>query len=248
VTNIAIRYVPMLLLIALWELASRTGAVSQDALPAFSSVMERLWQLTASGEMGANVIASLLRASSGLGLAIVVGSGLGFALAASPLAQRLVQPSLTFLYPLPKSALIPVIIIWLGFGHSAQVAVIFLGCLLPIVLGAYNGAKGAENTLIWSARSLGASPIETEWHVIMPAALPDLLAGIRVALALSFVLLVSSEMIGAQRGMGFLISFLGDGGDYAGMFASAFVVTAIGFAADRGFLAVYHYLLRYREA
>ena len=246
--KIAVRYAPIILLIVVWELASRTGLVSDDVLPAFSTVMERLWQLTASGEMGANVTASLLRASSGLALAIVVGSGLGFALAASTLAQRLIQPSLTFLYPLPKSALIPVIIIWLGFGHSAQVAVIFLGCLLPIVLGAYNGAKGAENTLIWSARSLGANTVETEWHVIIPAALPDLLAGIRVALALSFILLISSEMVGAQRGMGYLISFLGDGGDYAGMFASAFVITAIGFAADRGYLAIYHYLLRYREA
>jgi ABC-type nitrate/sulfonate/bicarbonate transport system permease component len=209
--------------------------------------MERLWQLTESGEMSVNVAASMLRASSGLALAIVIGSGLGFALAASTFAQRLIQPSLTFLYPLPKSALIPVIIIWLGFGHSAQVMVIFLGCLLPIVLGAYNGAKGAENTLIWSAQSLGANAIETEWHVIIPAALPDLLAGVRVALALSFVLLISSEMVGAQRGMGFLISFLGDSGDYAGMFASAFVITAVGFTADRGYLAIHYYLFRYRE-
>lgn len=244
----AIRYAPIVLLIALWEFCSRTGLVAEDVLPAFSTVIERLWQLSGSGEMLSHVGASLLRAASGLSLAVVVGSGLGFALAASATAQRLIQPSLTFLYPLPKSALIPVIIIWLGFGHAAQVAVIFLGCLLPIILGAYNGARGAENTLIWSARSLGANAIETEWHVIIPAALPDLLAGIRVALALSFVLLISSEMVGAQRGMGFLISFLGDGGDYAGMFASAFVVTAIGFAADRGYLAIYHYLLRYREA
>jgi NitT/TauT family transport system permease protein len=248
VKTIAMRYAPIVLLIAVWEFASRTGLVSDDVLPAFSTVMVRLWQLTMSGEMGSHVTASLLRAASGLGLAIIFGSVLGFGLAASRLAQRLVQPSLTFLYPVPKSALIPVIIIWLGFGHSAQIAVIFLGCLLPIVLGAYNGAKGAENTLIWSARSLGANAVETELHVIIPAALPELLAGIRVALALSFVLLISSEMIGAQHGMGFLISFLGEGGDYAGMFASAFVVTAIGFAADRGYLAIYHYLLRYREA
>jgi ABC-type nitrate/sulfonate/bicarbonate transport system permease component len=247
VTKIAVRYAPIVLLIVLWEFASRTGLVSDDALPAFSTVMERLWELTASGEMGTNVAASLVRAASGLGLAIIIGSGLGFALAASRLAQQLVQPSLTFLYPLPKSALIPVIIIWLGFGHSAQIAVIFLGCLLPIVLGAYNGAKSAENTLVWSARSLGASNVETEWHVIIPAALPDLLAGTRVAVALSFVLLISSEMVGAQRGMGFLISLLGESGDYAGMFASAFVITAVGFAADRVFLVIYRYLLRYRE-
>ncbi len=246
--TLAIRYLPIVLLFALWELVARIGLVSQDVLPAFSTVLMRLWELTADGELFAHVGYSLFRVTSGLSLSIVVGSILGFSLAASVLAQKLVQPSLTFLYPLPKSALIPVIIIWLGFGHSAQIAVIFLGCLLPIILGAYNGAKGVENTLIWSARSLGAGLIETEWQVIVRAALPDLLAGVRVALALSFVLLISSEMIGARRGMGFLIAFLGDGGDYAGMFAVTFVVTAIGFAADRGYLALYRYLLRYREA
>ena len=243
-----IRYLPIVLLFALWELVARVGLVSQDVLPAFSTVMVRLWQLTADGELFVHVGDSLFRVVSGLSLSIVVGSILGFGLASSALAQKLVQPSLTFLYPLPKSALIPVILIWFGFGHSAQIAVIFLGCLLPIILGAYNGAKGVENTLVWSARSLGASLIETEWQVIIRAALPDLLAGIRVALALSFVLLISSEMIGARRGMGFLIAFLGDSGDYAGMFAVTFIVTAIGFAADRGYLALYRHLLRYRDA
>lgn len=246
-TKLAIRYAPIVLLLAVWELLARTGLVSEDVLPAFTTVLERLWQLCNNGEMLVHVGASLLRVISGLSLGIIVGSALGFALAASVMAQKLVQPSLTFLYPLPKSALIPVIIIWLGFGHSAQIAVIFLGCLLPIILGAYNGARGVENTLVWSARSLGASVAETEWQVVIRAALPELLSGIRVALALSFVLLISSEMVGAREGIGYLISFLGDGGDYAGMFAGTFVVTAIGFAADRGYLALYRYLLRYRE-
>jgi ABC-type nitrate/sulfonate/bicarbonate transport system permease component len=248
VSKLALRYLPIVLLLAIWELSARIGLVSEDVLPAFSSVMERLWQLSEGGELFVHVGASLLRIGIGLSLAIIVGSTLGFALAASVVAQKLVQPSLTFLYPLPKSALIPVIIIWLGFGHSAQVAIIFLGCLLPIILGAYNGAKGVESTLVWSARSLGASVLETEWQVIMRAALPDLLAGIRVALALSFVLLISAEMVGAREGMGYLIAFLGDSGDYAGMFAVTFVVTVIGFAADRGYLALSDHLLRYREA
>lgn len=246
--QVAARYAPVVLLFLLWELLAQTGVLSEDVLPSFHEVMLRLWQLCADDEIVIHIGASLLRVATGLVLAILVGSTLGFALASSTMAQKLVQPSLTFLYPLPKSALIPVIIIWLGFGHSAQIAVIFLGCLLPIILGAYNGAKGVENTLIWSAQSLGASSIETEWQVIMRAALPDLLAGIRVALALSFVLLISSEMVGAREGMGFLIAFLGDGGDYAGMFAMTFVVTAIGFAADRGYLALHNHLLRYREA
>jgi ABC-type nitrate/sulfonate/bicarbonate transport system permease component len=248
VTKVALRYAPIALLLILWEFAARAGLVSEDVLPSVGAVLVRLWELSASGDMEIHVAASLLRVGGGVGLGIIIGSTLGFALAASAMAQKLINPSLTFLYPLPKSALIPVIIIWLGFGNAAQITVIFLGCLLPIILGAYNGARGVENTLIWSARSLGASIAETEWQVVMRVALPDLLAGIRVALALSFVLLISSEMVGAREGLGYLIAFLGDNGDYAGMFALAFVVTALGFAADRGYLALYRHLLRYREA
>jgi ABC-type nitrate/sulfonate/bicarbonate transport system permease component len=247
-TGAGLRYLPIVLLFAVWELTARTGLVSQEVLPSFSSVLERLGQLVTDPDFAAHVFSSLLRVGAGLGLSILAGSVLGFALAASSIAQKLVQPTLTFLYPLPKSALIPVIIIWLGFGNSAQIAVIFLGCLLPVILGAYNGAKGVENALVWSARSLGAGVLETEWQVIIRAALPDFMSGIRVALSLSFVLLISSEMVGARQGMGYLISFLGDSGDYAGMFAITFVVTLIGFAADRGYLALNSHLLRYRDS
>lgn len=246
--TIALRYLPVALLLALWETSSRLGFLSEDVLPSLNQVMVSLGRLTASGELAAHVAASLLRAGSGLGLSILVGLPLGVMIASSRLAARLVQPSLNFLYPLPKSALIPVIMIWLGFGHAAQVAVIFLGCLLPIILGAFNGTRGVDRTLVWSARGLGATPIATLRQVVVRAALPDMLSGIRVALALSFVLLVSSEMIGARRGMGFLISFLGEGGDYAGMFAATFVVIAIGFGADRVYLVMQRYLLRWREA
>jgi NitT/TauT family transport system permease protein len=102
--------------------------------------------------------------------------------------------------------------------------------------------------LVWSARSLGASPNETVFRVVVRAALPEIFAGIRVALALSFVLLVSVEMVGARQGMGFLISSLGEMGDYSGMFAVILTLVAIGFVADRMYLSFQQYMLRWREA
>jgi NitT/TauT family transport system permease protein len=102
-----------------------------------------------------------------------------------------------------------------------------------VTLGSYNGARGAERTLMWSAMSLGAGRWRVLWDVIVPSAMPEMLNGIRTALATSFVLLVSSEMVAARRGFGYLIGFLGDGGAYPEMFAVVFTVAFIGFAADR---------------
>jgi NitT/TauT family transport system permease protein len=246
--NAFIRYLPVFLLFGIWEVAARLGWISTDVLPAVSSILAYWWHLLRNGDLLTHVGASMFRESTGLALSIVVGMVLGIAMAISRRTERVIQPFITFFYPLPKSALIPIIIVWFGLGHSSQIAVIFLGCLLPIVLSSFNGAKGVETALVWSARSLGATSAQIVRQVVVRAAMPEILAGIRVALALSFVLLVSAEMVGGRQGMGFLISFLGEQGDYAGMFAVVFTVVAIGFAADRLYLAFTGYALRWREA
>jgi len=116
-----------------------------------------------------------------------------------------------------------------------------------VTIGAYNGARGAEQTLIWSARSLGASRLQTLFDVVVPSALPEMLNGVRTALALSFILLVASELIVARKGLGYLIGFLGDGGNYDGMFAVVLAVAMLGFFADRLYLAFNRWVLRWRE-
>jgi ABC-type nitrate/sulfonate/bicarbonate transport system permease component len=125
--------------------------------------------------------------------------------------------------------------VWLGFGDGSKILLIFLGCMLPVTVGAYNGARGSEQELVWSARGLGASRLEMLFDVVVPSALPELLNGVRTALALSFVLLVSSELIVARQGLGYMIGNLGSGGAYAHMFAVVLTVAFIGFAADRGY-------------
>ena len=115
-------------------------------------------------------------------------------------------------YPLPKSALIPVTVIWLGFGDGSKILLIFLGCMLPVTIGAFNGARASEQALVWSARSMGASRLRMLWDVVVPSAMPEMLNGVRTALALSFILLVASELIVAQKGFGYLIGWLGANG------------------------------------
>ena len=152
---------------------------------------------------------------------------------AGSVGNEMAAPLVEALYPMPKSALIPVTAVWLGFGDGSKILLIFLGCMLPVTLGAFNGARGCDRQLVWSARSLGASRLRILWDVVVPSALPELLNGVRTALALSFVLLVSAELIVAQSGFGYLIGFLGEGGTYDGMFAVVLVVAFLGFFADR---------------
>jgi NitT/TauT family transport system permease protein len=246
-TGVLPRYTPLLLLAILWEVSTRLGLVSTAALPPLDKVAVAWLDLARSGDLVSNGAASLLRGSAGLGLAIVFGSLVGVLMAWYRPVQVVVNPIVQFFYPMPKSALIPVMVLWLGFGHASKVVLIFIGCMLPVTLSAFNGARGTEQVLIWSARSMGASRTRTLWEVVVPSALPELLSGIRTALALSFVLLVSSELVVARQGLGYMIGWLGDGGAYDAMFAVVMTVAALGFIADRLYLMLMNRVLAWRD-
>jgi NitT/TauT family transport system permease protein len=242
-----LRYLPLLLLALLWELVARLNLVDSQALPPLSHVATAWVDLVRDGELIDNGAASIYRAFAGLLLAVVVGGGLGMAMARFRLLDVFVNPLVELFYPLPKSALIPVTVLWLGFGDGSKILLIFLGCMIPVTIGAYNGARGSDHALVWSARSMGASKLRMMWDVVVPSALPELLNGIRTALALAFILLVASELIVSQRGFGYLIGYLGSTGSYEGMYAVVLTVAFLGFAADRLYQLLMRRMLRWRE-
>jgi NitT/TauT family transport system permease protein len=241
------RYTPLLLLAVGWEVTTRAGLVPESALPSLASVLSAWWGLAASGELWTNGVSSMTRAASGFGLAVACGSLIGILMAWYKPVRIAINPVVQFFYPMPKSALIPVMVLWLGFGDASKIVLIFVGCLLPITLSAFNGARGTDEVLIWSARSMGASRGRVLWEIVLPSALPELLSGIRTALALSFVLLVSSELVVARKGFGYMIGWLGDGGAYDAMFAVVLTVALLGFAADRLYLMLMRRVLAWRE-
>ena len=241
------RYLPLVLIAIAWEGLARSGLVHELALPPLTTIVGAWFGLVEDGELVVNGAASLYRAGAGLGLAIVLGGALGIFMAWSKPVLVFIGPLVELFYPLPKSALIPVTALWLGFGDMSKIVLILLGCMLPVTLGAFNGARGADQELLWSARGLGASKLEVLWDVVLPSALPELLNGIRTALALSFVLLVSSELIVARSGFGYMIGNLGSGGVYDAMFAVVLTVAFLGFAADRSYEALVRRMLLWRE-
>jgi NitT/TauT family transport system permease protein len=242
-----VRYLPLLILALAWEAVARLGLVSSLALPPLSNVMAAWIDLARDGELVGNGLASLYRAGLGLALAVLVGAALGIAMASWRALDMLAGPLVELLYPMPKSALIPVTVLWLGFGDGSKILLIFLGCMLPVTIGAFNGARGADRVLIWSARSMGAGRVRVLRDVVLPSALPELLNGIRTALALAFILLVSSELIVAQQGLGYLIGFLGASGAYEGMFAVVLTVAMLGFLADRAYGVLVRRALQWRD-
>jgi NitT/TauT family transport system permease protein len=246
-TAALLRYVPLLLLALAWETGARSGLISALALPPLSSVLAAWVELLKDGELISNGGASLWRAGAGLALAIVIGAALGIFMAWWRPVNVLLSPLLEMFYPMPKSALIPVTVLWLGFGNGSKILLIFLGCMLPVTIGAFNGARSSEQVLVWSARSMGASRLRMLWDVVVPSAMPELLNGIRTALALSFILLVSSELIAAREGLGYLIGFLGASGTYDAMFAVVLTVALLGFIADRAYLVLMQRMLRWQE-
>ncbi len=240
-------YLPLALLAVAWEAVVRLGLVSRDLLPPFSQVVSAGWTLLASGDLWLNGAASLYRGGAGLAVAIAVGGPLGILMAWWRPVNAFVGPLVEMLYPMPKSALIPITVLWLGFGDGSKILLIFLGCMLPVTIGAYNGARSCDRVLVWSARSMGASRLRVLWDVVVPSALPELLNGGRTALALSFILLVSAEMIVARSGLGYLIGLLGEGGVYDAMFAVVLAVAFLGFFADRLYQMFVRRMLQWRE-
>jgi len=243
-----IRYAPLLILALAWQLVAQFELVSSTALPPLSEIGAAWLDLLTSGDLQKNAAPSLYRGGIGLALAVAFGTALGIAMAWWRGVNVVLGPLVEAFYPMPKSALIPVTVIWLGFGDGSKILLIFLGCMLPVTIGAYNGARSTDQVLVWSARSMGASRLRMMWDVVLPSALPELMNGIRTALALAFILMVTSELIVAREGLGNLIGFLGANGSYAAMYAVVLTVAFLGFAADRIYQAFMQRVLVWRQA
>lgn len=195
-------FVPLALLglLALWLSGDRGYYYPPlgDVLTSFSDtwVFERV---------GSDVVPSLARMGAGLGLAIVAGIGLGVLLGRSRRARIAVTPLIDFLRAVPPPAVLPVAIIVLGVGNSMKVFVIALGCVWPILLNTIDGVAGVDPVLGDTARAFRVSRRDRLAHVVLPAAAPQIFAGIRLAVSIALIVMVVSEMVAGTNGIGHFI-------------------------------------------
>jgi ABC-type nitrate/sulfonate/bicarbonate transport system permease component len=226
-----------LLGLALWELYARTG-VRPSYVLAPSFIAASTWDLAASGELLRHGAASLYRALAGLAIGCACGIALGLLAGVARPVERFYEPIVSFTYPVPKIVVLPILIAWLGSGSASKIAVIAAACFYPSFISALYGAKGIDRLLIWSARNMGAGRGQVFRKVVVPAALPQVLAGLRVALALAFVVVIAAEMSGSRDGLGFLIVTAEDSLRFDLMYAAIVAIGLCGFVFDRGLIAL----------
>jgi ABC-type nitrate/sulfonate/bicarbonate transport system permease component len=136
-------------------------------------------------------------------------------------------------YPVPKIVMLPIFMLWFGIGDTSKVLIIALACFYPTFINAYSGARATPAILVWSALNMGARRGRIFWRVVVPSALPLIFAGLRVSLALSFILLFSTEMIAARSGLGFLIRQAESSLRFDLMYVAIVAIAGLGYAGDR---------------
>ena len=241
------RILPLVLLGLIWQAVSALGLVDPSFLPSPARVAFAISDLLTGREIRDNLLITLLRATIGLVLGAVAGIWLGLMMARSQIFHAYVAPIVGGTYSLPKSALIPLFILWFGIGTVTTVCAVFLACLLPMVVNTFQGVMSTPRVLVWGAEAFGTPPKGMLWRVFLPHALPDILAGLRVALGFSFVLAISSEMLASTNGIGKLIFMYGESGAYDYMFAAIGCVVVVAFLADRLLLVATERSLRWHE-
>lgn len=200
----------VIVLLIIWELICRAGIVSPLFLPSPTGILSALAAMVAGGEIAASLAASMYRIILGFVLGSVIGLAVGLFTGTSALIDRIGSPIVNALYPIPKIALLPLFILWLGIGELSKVTIIALGVFFPVAMNTYSGVKNVDPLLIKVAVSFNSTRWMTLKKVVLPAALPMIFAGLRLAAGTSLLLLVAAEMIAAQEGIGALILHYGD--------------------------------------
>jgi sulfonate transport system permease protein len=193
-----------LLLLAAWELSARFGWLSSRVLPEPVAVLTALWKLLASGELWQHVRVSTARAFAGLAVGGGLGLLLGLLTGTFRRAETLLDTTLQMVRNIPALALIPLVILWFGIDESAKLFLVAVGVFFPIYLNTFHGIRAVDAGLVEMARSYGLSGWSLYRQVILPGALPSILVGLRFALGLMWVLLIVSETISAQSGIGYM--------------------------------------------
>jgi NitT/TauT family transport system permease protein len=231
-----------------WEVAPRTGLVDRTFLPPFSEILADGARLVGNGQLLTHVEASLARALIGLAVAIALGIPLGLAIGWYGRLAELVTPLLELFRNTAALALLPVFILLLGIGEASKAALVVYSCLWPILLNTISGVHGVDPLLIKAARAMGLSPVRLFWKVILPAAVPTIFVGIRLAGAYSLVVLVAAEMIGAKSGLGYLIIYSQYNFQIQDMYVGILTITIIGLVFNRALMALERHFTSWKPA
>ena len=223
------RVFSVLLLLAAWEVFARSGAVTPFQLPALSRVLERIWDDAVSGDLAINTALTLYRTLVGFLIAGLGGVLIGAAMARLKLADWFFDPLVSIGFPMPKIAFLPVIILWLGVFDVSKITMIVFDAIFPVIAATVVGIRSVEREFLWSARNMGAKEREVLWQIVLPAALPQIMTGLQVALPLSLIVAVVTEMLMGGYGLGGAMITASRFANSVGVFAGIVEIAVVGY-------------------
>lgn len=233
----------LLVLLAAWEFGSRAAGLSALVLPAPSAVGRSLWLGLSTGYLWPHIVATSLELLLGLAAGCAIGFASGLLMSESPLLQGLLKPYIVVSQVIPKLALMPLFIVWFGFGMTSTVVITALICFFPLMENTVTSLQQVDPQRLELFRMLGATRTQTLLRLKLPTGLPGILAGLRVAVVLALVGAVVGEFIGASKGLGALIIASQGMMDTPLMFAVLVVIAALGLALYQATLSLERWLL-----
>jgi ABC-type nitrate/sulfonate/bicarbonate transport system permease component len=226
-------WIALVLVIGFWQLAGSAGWVNPLFLPAPAAIAVAIYKLAISGALWQHLSWSILRIGSGWILGTIAGVAVGFAIGLSSLARGVGITFISALFPIPKIALLPLLILWLGIGEEPKIATIALGVFFSTAISVYSGVDSVPRNLIRMAQSFNVPFHAIVRRVVWPGALPSILAGFRITASVALLLVVSAEMIGAQYGIGAFVLQAGNLMQTDQLLAGVVILSLFGLAVGR---------------
>jgi ABC-type nitrate/sulfonate/bicarbonate transport system permease component len=230
-----------------WEVAARSGAFTPYMLPALSAVLERIWNDLVGGDLLINTGVTLYRAMTGFLIGAVTGIVLGMGICRNRLANWFFDPIISVGFPMPKIAFLPVVMLWLGVYDMSKITMISVEAIFPVVTATIVGIRSVERELLWSARNMGAGERELLWQIALPAALPQIITGLQVALPIALIVAIVTEMFMGGYGLGGAMNTAARFADSRGVFAGIVEIAVIGYALVKGVALVRRRLLLWHQ-
>jgi ABC-type nitrate/sulfonate/bicarbonate transport system permease component len=215
-----------------WELTSRTGLVNGVLLPPPSVILPQLWVTLLDGSFLSPLLDTMTLLFIGYAIACVLGIAIGTMMGISRTAFDLFEPLIETIRPVPKVALVPPLFLFLGLGTTMKVTTVALAAFFPVLIGTIQGIRGVDRVSIDTARTFGVSRLAIVFKVMLPAALPMILTGMRVSLGIGLILVVLAEMLSGEGGLGAAIMEMQRSFTIVMMYVWILILAAIGFALN----------------
>jgi taurine transport system permease protein len=237
----------LVVLLVAWEAAARSGAVTPFLLPPLSAVLARVGEDAASGDLALNLGMTLYRALTGFAIAGVCGVLIGILMTRRPWVRWFFDPIVSVGFPMPKIAFLPIFMLWLGLYDVSKISMAVFNAIFPVITATMAAAEGVDRYLLWSARSLGAKERQLLREIILPAALPQILTGLQVALPISMIVMIVTEMLMGGEGLGGAMIAASRFADSPGVFAGIVEIAIAGLCLVNGMTVLRRHLLIWHQ-